>query len=340
MLPRKQGCDGGRWPHGRQSQTAMGPAHVGTLLGADEGGRGPCFRGGADVCAIPQEEKSCTVFENWRTVNYPVAVRLADVGRGDLRSGQTDTPPKPNQRKIEMRLEELKSSRSKPSQPGGVLVCSKCGEKNTDDARACKACKQSLYINCAVCGHENLRASPRCISCTHHLRPTIGRQLRKWVFEKHGMLILKVMLVLGVSFVAAHVILKVAEVEPAEPKEKATTTGDAKFKPAPNAPEMVNLEPKVTPTSKKPAAKPGAPATENDPLEGWRERYCAATVASGIVTVTGKALNKKNPSITGPFLASYAQYCQFRVLLRWSGGFEWPAGFRVSARENWRAAGA
>ncbi len=204
-----------------------------------------------------------------------------------------------------MRLEELKSSRSKPSQPGGVLVCPKCGEKNTDDARACKACKQSLYINCAVCGHENLRASPRCISCTHHLRPTIGRQLRKWVFEKHGMLILKVMLVLGVSFVAAHVILKVAEVEPAEPKEKATTTGDAKFKPAPNAPEMVNLEPKVTPTSKKPAAKPGAPATENDPLEGWRERYCAATVANGIVTVTGKALNKKNPSITGPFLASY-----------------------------------
>ena len=205
-----------------------------------------------------------------------------------------------------MRLEELKASRSKPNQPGGVLVCSKCGEKNTDDARACKTCKQSLYINCAVCGHENLRASPRCISCTHHLRPTAWRRAKKWVFETHGMLILKVVLVIGVSFVAARVILKVAEVEPAEPKLKTPATGDTALRPAPNGPDVANLDPKATPTSKKPAAKPGASATENDQLEGWRERYCAATVANGIVTVTGKALNKKNPSITGPFLASYA----------------------------------
>lgn len=204
-----------------------------------------------------------------------------------------------------MRLEELKSSRGKPSQPAGVLVCSKCGEKNPDDARACKACKQGLYINCAVCGHENLRASPRCISCTHHLRPTIGRRLRKWVFEKHGMLILKVMLVIGVSFVAARVILKVAEVEPAEPKPPKPSAGDAALKPAPGLPDLANLDPNAASTPKKPAAKPGTSTPENDPLEGWRERYCAATIANGIVTVTGKALNKKNPSITGPFLASY-----------------------------------
>lgn len=205
-----------------------------------------------------------------------------------------------------MRLEELKSSRGKPSQPGGVLVCSKCGEKNTEDARACKTCKQSLYINCAVCGHENLRATPRCVSCTHHLRPTIGRRVRKWVFEKHGMLILKVVLVIGVSFVAARVILKVAEVEPAEPKLPKSAAGDAARKPAPSLPDLANLDPKANPTSKKPGTKPGGAAGENDILDGWRERYCSATVANGIVTVTGKALNKKNPSITGPFLASYA----------------------------------
>lgn len=187
-----------------------------------------------------------------------------------------------------------------------MLVCSKCGEKNADDARACKSCKQSLYISCAVCGQENLRASPRCTACTHHLRTPTWRRVKRWMFETHGMLLLKVVLVIGVSFVAARVILKVAEVDPPEPKLKTPAPGEVAVKPAPSVPDLANLDPNATPTPKKPAPKSGTSAPENDQLEGWRERYCVATVAYGIVTVTGKALNKKNPSITGPFLASYA----------------------------------
>ena len=225
-----------------------------------------------------------------------------------------------------MRLEELKSSRAKPSATG-TLVCSKCGEKNADDGRICKSCKQGLYVNCAVCGQENLRARTRCSSCSHHLRTTWLRSAKKFFIEEHGMLLMKICLVAVVSVVATKVILKMAEVDAPEPKAKPAAAGENAAPPAVTPPPASAVpavvakppgttKPKptvvgVTTPPGRPAADPNAPKKPLTPeeviMDGWKARYCDVTITNGIVTMRGKGVPAKYAELySGPFLILYA----------------------------------
>ena len=232
-----------------------------------------------------------------------------------------------------MRLEELKSSRSKPTSTG-TLTCSKCGEKNADDTRICKSCKQGLYVNCAVCGQENLRARSRCSSCSHHLRATWLRNAKKFFVEEHGMLIMKVCLVAVVSVVATKVILRMAEVDAPEPKAKPAVAGDSATPvvpptavtppPAVAPPSVAVAKPAVAVKPAQPAAKPPGVTTlagvppkpaapdpnapkrpltpEEEIMDGWRPRYCDVGITNGVVTMKGKTVPAKFAELySGPF---------------------------------------
>lgn len=182
-----------------------------------------------------------------------------------------------------MRLEELKSSRSKPGSQGS-LICSKCGEKNSEDGRICKKCKQGLYVNCMVCGQENLRARTKCSSCSHHLRNTLFRRFKRFVFDEHGMLILKVCLVVVVSVVATKVILKLAEVDGPESAPKKGHAGEVAGVPA--VPAAPTVPPPATPAAVEPPAKPAAknPAAKNPAKPGANKP--AGTAAAPRPTTT------------------------------------------------------
>lgn len=80
------------------------------------------------------------------------------------------------------------------------LACSKCGADNVADARVCAACMEGLYVKCAACGEENLRARARCRTCGFYLRRTLGKRLRKWAATRSGRWTLGVLIFLALAY--------------------------------------------------------------------------------------------------------------------------------------------
>ncbi len=109
-----------------------------------------------------------------------------------------------------MQLNDFKISRPRFRVPGH-LVCGQCGEANADEARVCQGCGQGLYVNCATCGAVNLRSRSCCRGCGHHLRTTLFRRCKRWLVDRHGGLVLKILLVLGVSYFSSKVIIMVSQ---------------------------------------------------------------------------------------------------------------------------------
>ena len=109
-----------------------------------------------------------------------------------------------------MQLKDLKISRPRFRMPGR-LVCPQCGEQNADEARTCQGCGQGLYVSCSGCAAVNLRSRSCCRMCGHHLRNTVFRQVKRWLVDRHGGLLLKILLVLGVSYFTSKVIIMVAQ---------------------------------------------------------------------------------------------------------------------------------
>lgn len=105
-----------------------------------------------------------------------------------------------------MQLSDMKVSRPR-FRAQARLVCSQCGEANADEARMCQGCGQGLYVNCSVCGAVNLRSRSCCRGCGHHLRATLYRRCKRWLVDRHGGLLLKILLVLGVSYFSSKVII-------------------------------------------------------------------------------------------------------------------------------------
>jgi ribosomal protein L40E len=111
-----------------------------------------------------------------------------------------------------MRFEELKIQRPPTAvQSAGRLKCSQCGAVNADDANNCEKCGEPLYLNCVECGVKNLRSRSECRFCEHPFRLGFYRAARKWIFERHGRLILKIIAVVCISFFASKVIYVVAQ---------------------------------------------------------------------------------------------------------------------------------
>ena len=109
-----------------------------------------------------------------------------------------------------MRLEDLKISRPRFRLPGR-LACGQCGAANADEARTCQGCGQGLYVTCSGCSAVNLRSRSCCRSCGHHLRKTFFRRCKRWLVDQHGGLLLKILLVLGVSYFSSKVIIMVSQ---------------------------------------------------------------------------------------------------------------------------------
>lgn len=109
-----------------------------------------------------------------------------------------------------MRIEDFKLQRPRFGIPGR-LVCAECGGRNADDAQVCRECGEPLYVECQTCGTTNLRYRPVCRVCGHHLRNTLYRRVKRWVVDRHGRLLLKVFLVLLVSYVSSRVIIILAQ---------------------------------------------------------------------------------------------------------------------------------
>ena len=105
-----------------------------------------------------------------------------------------------------MQLSDLKVSRPRFRAPGR-LVCAQCGEANADDARVCQGCGKGLYVSCSGCGAVNLRSRSCCRACGHHLRATVFRRCKRWLVDRHGGLLLKILLVVGVSYFSSKVII-------------------------------------------------------------------------------------------------------------------------------------
>lgn len=109
-----------------------------------------------------------------------------------------------------MQLNDFKISRPRFRVPGR-LVCAQCGEANADEARMCRGCGQALYVSCSGCGAVNLRSRACCRSCGHHLRNTLFRRCKRWLVDRHGGLLLKILLVVGVSYFTSKVIIMVSQ---------------------------------------------------------------------------------------------------------------------------------
>lgn len=109
-----------------------------------------------------------------------------------------------------MQLSDMKVSRTRFRAPAR-LICAQCGEANADDARVCQGCGQGLYVTCLTCGAVNLRSRSCCRGCGHHLRATLYRRCKRWLVDRHGGLLLKILLVLGVSYFSSKVIIMLSQ---------------------------------------------------------------------------------------------------------------------------------
>lgn len=52
------------------------------------------------------------------------------------------------------------------------MQCPSCGHENPEEARLCRDCGLSLYIECPSCGHENFADRSLCTNCWAQLRET------------------------------------------------------------------------------------------------------------------------------------------------------------------------
>ena len=133
--------------------------------------------------------------------------------------------------------------------------------------------------------------------------------MRRWIFVEHGPFILKSVVIIAASLVAAFCLFKLLKFESegeagavAATMAKESSPSPATKTPAPPAEPAKEVLPRIesvpvvtTPSPNPPPPpagsenRPPAKSGSDDPLDGLWPRYCDASVADGVLTLdTGK----------------------------------------------------
>jgi ribosomal protein L37E len=102
------------------------------------------------------------------------------------------------------------ASQGKANREIGVQ-CAKCGHENLRGNKACKECGAHLYVTCHVCGHRNQRVLTQCDKCGEGLRRSLWKRWMKKLTPKKAMVKpVHILMLMASVYLAYRIVIRLA----------------------------------------------------------------------------------------------------------------------------------